>query len=247
MDYRVGNKGLRALWLGLAVGVLALVVFALTVSASKPAEAAKSGSCGAFSVITGGQTFRGDQDRTIPAARVGQTIQVRGTFVRFEIAASTFAVQNYRLTGARSGDPAKDLATEPTTIFLSKVPLHGKTLTSPVSLAISNEGVVLERNGGGQDIKIQAKDCPQGGLFQMEPEPGIRERNTLAPGFTYEAGTPGQDSPLCFTNGRFAGYDSPEFATLISSTARVATWRVTAGGRVGGVLGEDALEAGCTV
>lgn len=82
-----------------------------------------------------------------------------------------------------------------------------------MDLDISNEGVVLQRGDGTQDMKIQAKGCPQGGLFQMEPEPGITETNTLGPDFTHEAGTPGQDGPLCFTNGRFSGYDSPELAT----------------------------------
>jgi hypothetical protein len=70
------------------------------------------------------------------------------------------------------------------------VPLHGKTLTSPVSLQIGNESVVLERSSGGQDMKIQAKDCPQGGLFQMEPEPGTRERNTLGSDFSYTSQPP---------------------------------------------------------
>lgn len=232
-----------------AAALLALAAALVALSAApQPAEAAKSGTCRPFSVTTGGQTFRGDQDTVVPAARVGQTIQVRGRFVRFSVAASTFAVRDYTLTGADSGDPDKDLPiNSPTVVFESKVPLHGETLNGPLSIGLSNEGVVLERAGGGQDMKIQAKNCPQGGIFQMEPEPGTRERNTLGPGFTYEAGTPGQATSLCFTNGRFAGYDSPELATLISSTAKVATWQVPAGGRVGGVLGEDAIENGCVV
>jgi hypothetical protein len=124
------------------------------------------------------------------------------------------------------------------------VPLHGKTLTSPVSLKIGNESVVLERRGGGQDMKIQAKDCQQGGLFQMEPEPGTRERNTLGPDFRYTSQPPGQ-TRLCFTNDDFSGYDSPELATLVSHTDSVATWRVKPGGRIGMVIGEDAVEGGC--
>jgi len=125
----------------------------------------------------------------------------------------------------------------------SKVPLHGKTLTSPVSLQISNESVVLERSSGGQDMKIQAKDCQQGGLFQMEPEPGTRERNTLGSDFSYTSQPPGEER-LCFTNGHFPGYDSPELATILSHTDRVATWRVASGGRIGMVIGEDAVEGG---
>jgi hypothetical protein len=125
------------------------------------------------------------------------------------------------------------------------VPLHGKTLTSGVRLDLNNEGVVLKRSGGGQNMKIQAKDCQQGGLFQMEPEPSTRERNTLGPDFTYTVQPPGEER-LCFTNGRFAAYDSPELATLVSNTEKVATWRVAAGGRIGMVIGEDAVEGGCT-
>jgi hypothetical protein len=114
-----------------------------------------------------------------------------------------------------------------------------------VSLDISAEGVVLERSGGGQDMKIQAKDCVQGGLFQMEPEPGLRERNTLGDAFNYTVQPPGEER-LCFTNGSVPGYDSPELATLIDNTAKVATWQVAAGGRIGMVIGEDAVEGGCT-
>ena len=55
---------------------------------------------------------------------------------------------------------------------------------------------------------------------------------------------PGEER-LCFTNGRVPGYDSPELATLVSNTNKVATWRVASGGRIGGVIGEDAVEGGC--
>jgi hypothetical protein len=124
------------------------------------------------------------------------------------------------------------------------VPLHGKTLTSGVRLDLNNEGVVLKRSGGGQNMKIQAKDCQQGGLFHMEPEPGTRERNTLGDSFVYTNQPPGEER-LCFTNGRVPGYDSPQFATLISNDTKTATWRVQAGGRIGMVIGEDAVEGGC--
>jgi hypothetical protein len=56
---------------------------------------------------------------------------------------------------------------------------------------------------------------------------------------------PGQER-LCFTNDRFSGYDSPELATLVSHTDKVATWRVASGGRIGMVIGEDAVEGGCS-
>ena len=236
------------LWLGVAGAVLLLVCSILLGYLTTPAEAAKGGTCESFAVSTGGTTYRGDQTRTIPADRVGDRVRVDGTYIEFNVRSRDFATLNYRHTGVDSPRPDKNLPIGPdgTTIFESKVPLHGQTLTSPVSLKIGNESVVLERNGGGQDMKIQAKDCQQGGLFQMEPEPGTRERNTLGPDFTYTTQPPGE-TRLCFTNGRFPGYDSPELATLLSRSDdnKVATWRVASGGRIGMVIGEDALEGGC--
>jgi hypothetical protein len=57
-----------------------------------------------------------------------------------------------------------------TEIFTQKVAAHGKTLTSGLSLELKDEALVLQRRGGGQRMKIQAKDCHEGGIFQMEPE-----------------------------------------------------------------------------
>lgn len=241
----VGSKGsLLRLW---AAGAALLVaVSVLFWSVPSPAEAAKGGTCAAFSVTTGGNTYRGDQDRIIRDGRVGERIRLRGKYIMLNVRASDFAVFNYRHTGANSPDPDRNLPIGPegTTIFESKIPNHGETLGGGVSLDINNEGVVLERSGGGQDMKIQAKDCQQGGLFQMEPEPAATETNTLGPDFSYTAQPPGEER-LCFTNGRFSGYDSPEFATLVGNTEKVATWDVASGGRMGMVIGEDAVEGGC--
>jgi hypothetical protein len=241
------NFRLHLLWLGIAFAMLLLSGIALLASVPSPASAAKGGTCEGFKVTTGGRTFSGDQDRTIRASRVGENIQVRGTYITFNVRSSDFAVLNYRHTGANSPRPDKNLPIGPegTTIFQSKVPNHGETLTSGVSLNLNNEGVVLERSGGGQDMKIQAKDCQQGGLFQMESEPGTPETNTLGADFTYTGQPPGQER-LCFTNGQFSGYDSPELATLVSNTNKVATWNVQSGGRIGMVIGEDAVEGGCS-
>lgn len=239
-------RGARAyLWLLAGGAVLLLSGLIVLGSTPAPADAAKAGTCQAFSVTTGGTTYSGDQDRTIRAGQVGPTIQVRGKYIRFNVRTSDFAVMNYTHTGANSPRADKNLPIDaPTVIFASKVPNHGKTLTSGVSLEINQESVVLQRSGGGQDMKIQAKDCQQGGLFQMEPEPGTTETNTLGPDFRYTAQPPGQER-LCFTNDLFSGYDSPELATLVSNTNKVATWRVQSGGRIGMVIGEDAVEGGC--
>lgn len=232
-------------WLTMGIAILAAIVSAAMVSTPEPAQAAKGGTCAGYSVTTGGVKYTGDQRRMIP---VGATIQVRGTYNTFDIRSSDFAVFNYRHTGAKSprADKNLDIPAGGIQIFQSKVPLHGKTLAGRVSLEISAEGVVLERSGAGQDMKIQAKDCVQGGLFQMEPEPGTRERNTLGPEFSYTSQPPGEQR-LCFTNGKVPGYDSPELATLVSRSEdnKTATWRVASGGRIGMVIGEDAIEGGC--
>src|SRR3712207_8317412 len=61
------------LWTVAAAALLALAAALMALSAApKTAEAAKGGTCESFAVTTGGQTFRGDQDRTIRAAAVGE-------------------------------------------------------------------------------------------------------------------------------------------------------------------------------
>ncbi|MGH3318325.1 MAG: hypothetical protein ACRDO0_19445 [Nocardioidaceae bacterium] len=85
-----------------------------------------------------------------------------------------------------------------------------------------------------------------GGLYQMEPEPGVAERNTLGADYRFTQQRP--DGPLCTTHvgGRFSAYDSPELATLASNSATQSRWRVASGGRIGFVVGEDAVEGGCS-
>ena len=208
-----------------------------------PASAAKGGTCASFNVVVNGQTFSGDQKRTINGPIT--SIAVDGTYTEFSVNPATLAVNNYVHTGVASPRPDKNLPFNGrTTIFASKVPQHGRTLTGPLSLEINNESLVLQRSGGGQSMKIQAKDCHQGGLFQLEPEPGTVEVNTLGADWHYTGVAPGS-SRLCISNGRIAAYDSPELATLQSFTPQQARWLVASGGRIGFVIGEDAIEGGC--
>jgi hypothetical protein len=79
----------------------------------------------------------------------------------------------------------------------------------------------------------------------MEPEPDTTETNTLRPRSSSTRASRPRESRLCFSNGRFRGYDSPQAATLVSFTANTATGNVAAGGRIGMVIGEDAPEGGC--
>ena len=231
--------------LAAAAALACLIGVSALGNSAPPAEAAKDGSCAGFAVTAAGRTYRGDQDRRLRAAQVGETIEIRGRYVRFAVDARTFTVRDYTLTGVDSPRADKNLPIDaPTVVYESKVPDHGKTLTSAVELDLNNEGVVLRRNGGGQEVKIQAKDCAQGGLFQMEVEPGVRQINTLGPDFAY-TGQPTGEERLCFTNGAFAGYDSPQAAELLGRTEQEAEWAVQSGGRIGMVIGEDAEEGGC--
>jgi hypothetical protein len=227
----------------LGVAITAATVAAAPFGGTSPAMAAKGGICEGFKVVVNGQTFSGTQKRTINGPI--NSIFVDGKYIEFHVAPATFRVNNYVHTGVPSPRADKNLPFNGrTTIFTSKVPNHGKTLTSPLSLEINAESLVLQRSGGGQSMKIQAKDCHQGGLFQMEPQPGTTEVNTLGTGWHYTGRAPGS-SRLCISNGRISAYDSPELASLISFTAQQARWNVQAGGRIGFVIGEDAVQAGC--
>ncbi len=67
-------------------------------------------------------------------------------------------------------------------------------------MELDEEDLVIMRNGTGLSMKIQSKDCAQGGIFQMEPEreDGTRTRivHTLANGA-------GALTPFYFDNPRF--------------------------------------------
>jgi hypothetical protein len=231
----------------LTAGVVAALSLGAVALTETTATAAKAGTCEGFTVTVGARSFTGNQRVTIPAAQVGQSINVTGRYVTFSVVASTFETRDYTLTGADSPRPDKDLPLDgPSVVFTSKLPQHGDVLDGNLSLRLSNEGIVLERAGVRQDMKIQAKDCAQGGLFQMEPEPGVVETNTLGPDYRYLQQTP--EGRLCITHvdGLFSAYDSPELATLLTNTPTQADWQVQAGGRVGFVVGEDAVEGGCS-
>lgn len=221
---------------------LAAIAFAgLALLSATPAQAGKD--CGAFAVIfPDGTTFAGKQSRTIPAAaiaRAGQVVLVRGQYIEFTVNLATFEVVNYTMTGRPA--PTDITGGTRTVVFASKFPEHGTTLTGDVSLNLSNEQLVLQRSGGGITMKIQAKDCTQGGLFQMEPSRTIFYTHQLAPGFGYFFDARGR---LLSTNGVVVERESPETATLqaVSPDGTASRWLVQAGGRMGAVFGEDATE-----
>lgn len=117
---------------------------------------------------------------------VGNTLQVRGRHVRFDVNLTTGGVRNWTLTGALN--PGR-LVTQPTVIFTEKTPLHGQVLNQTERLRNDRGDLVLIRTNGVVEVKIQAKDCSQGGIFQMEIErddkPSTRVRHVLAPAVFY--------------------------------------------------------------
>jgi len=102
---------------------------------------------------------------------------------------------------------------------------------------------VLSRGSGGK-VKVQAKDCATGGIFQQEVEAGtpVTATHTLAAGMYYF--TNPYTGKINFGDGtRFRGKDSPQAATKNSQSERVTTRTIASGGRLGQVLGEDGRRA----
>ncbi|GAM98608.1 predicted protein [alpha proteobacterium U9-1i] len=165
---------------------------ALSFIAAPQAFAANSEGCegGGFRIagLINGASTQSVGRTTLAANRFGSTIQIVGRYVEFTIVTSTFAVENYVFTGAANNlDMTGGVRT---VVWSERRPDHrGATLSGGISVDIRDEDIVIEREGSAVSMKIQAKDCAQGGIFQMEPE---REDNTatrithvLAPGVFY--------------------------------------------------------------
>lgn len=211
-----------------AFGSMLMAVVAMGVFAS-PAHAKKS--CSAFSVTIGTKTYSGKQDILVPANMVkNQKAHVKGKYADFFVDMNTFKVTNYVLNG--------------TPVFTSKVPTQNGALNSSLFLKLNNEQLVLERSGSGedQDLKIQAKDCDNGGTFQVETDSAGQQTNTLASGINYCL-LDSVSGRLFFTNGPLLGYDSPQLATNTAWSSSTSDWSLQAGGRIGMVTGEDAEQA----
>jgi len=219
---------------------------------------AVAGTTGDFAVTVNGRSYDPASGREIrlqgitPAGR----ITVRGVHVTFAIDPATLGVYDYALTGA--ADPQR-MVTAPTVVFASKVPvltpaqLAGVRLTE---LRLRDGVLVVEFASAAGKFKIQAKDAPQGGIFQMEQEFAgpVTFVHTLGPTLFYFVnpftskinfgdGVPGDS-----THQMLLGKDSPQVATKTYQDGRTTRWTVQPGGRLGGVLGEDAIElsAGAT-
>ena len=135
-------------------------------------HAASSAGCegGGFSIVLpGGATVSGSTATTVAAASLGSSFKVRGKYVEFDVVSSTFGLVDYAFTGAPN---ALDITGGVrTVVFARKTPDHrGLTLTGSLNVQPKDTDVELSRVGPGLSMKLQAKDCAQGGVFQMEPQ-----------------------------------------------------------------------------
>ncbi|HST24346.1 MAG TPA: hypothetical protein VLR90_24815 [Blastocatellia bacterium] len=139
---------------------------------------------GGFTVLG----LSGKQKKTVSASSVGSSFLVKGKYVEFTVDAATFGIRNYTLTSAPNDlDITGGVRT---VVFASKIPDHrGIVLNSGVLVDLNNESLVLKRTGHGLAMKIQAKDCAQGGVFQIEVERGDKSAtvftHVLADGVFY--------------------------------------------------------------
>jgi hypothetical protein len=214
-----------------------------------PAEAATSSGCtgGGFAVTSGGRSFSKADSSRLPASTL---LNVRGRYIEFDFAPVTGNVYNYVYTGA--ANPESMTSGVRTPVFAAKTVDLGAVLTKDVEARVDGTDLTLLARGGSAKVKIQAKDCATGGIFQQEVESEASTKpvvftHTLAPGMSYFVNP--YTNKVNFGNGGvFRGKDSPQVATRLSQSAGVAVWSVASGGRMGGVLGEDAVElsAGAT-
>ncbi|MGA8211869.1 MAG: hypothetical protein WB441_00700 [Nocardioidaceae bacterium] len=189
------------------MGALALPLLAVGGPAG-PAIAASSKGCdgGGYRVLQQSPGFAG----TVAAPR-GRFV-VTGRYTSFTVDPATFAVYDQGFTGAPNVlDQTGGVAT---TVYASKVPNHrGLVLTSRITLSLDKEGLVMTRTGPGLSMKLQAKDCAVGGIFQMEPSRGDGTRtrivHTLAPSVFY--------------------YDNPRFRARVGQYLGSACTSVTTG------------------
>ncbi|MEF2975652.1 hypothetical protein [Subtercola sp. YIM 133946] len=244
--------------LGLA-GTAALVAAAVvtgSVALAAPASAKTAATTGDFSVTVNGTTYNpaSGKDVKLDNLKVTSTIAVRGVNVGFDISPTTLGVYNYTLTGAPD---AQRMVTKPTAIFASKVPTltaAQRSGTTLKSLELKDDTLTVLFTTAAGKVKVQAKDGAQGGIFQLETEFAVPVEfvHTLAPGIFYFVNPFTNkvnfgDGTDAVTSGAGAhqmllGKDSPQVATKTFQSGTVTKWIVQPGGRLGGVLGEDAIE-----
>jgi len=234
-----------------AAAVLSLAATTLAGS-TVPAQAATSSGCadGGFRVsLPGGGSVSGSQSAKISTGSLASdaVLKVTGRYVEFEFAPVTGNIYNYVYTGAANPQSLTNGVRTP--IWESKTLSLGPVLRTEVEVRTDGGDLQLLARGKAGKVKIQAKDCATGGIFQQEVEAGstVRATHTLAANMYYYVNP--YTGKVNFGDGSdFRGKDSPQVATKVSQGERVTVWDIASGGRMGQVLGEDAVElsAGAT-
>lgn len=153
----------------------AAIAAALFLFPADKALAADSEGCegGGFTIKqVNGTVLAGQGSSTIPASSLGEVFLVQGRYNQFLVVSASFGIRDWAFTGAPN--PQDITGGRFTPVWASKTPdLGGNVLTSAVDVRNDGPDLVIKRSGTGDtDMKIQAKDCATGGIFQMEPERG---------------------------------------------------------------------------
>ena len=167
------------------------LVAALLAPATASAASSKGCDGGGFTLrLADGSQVKPGLEGSIAASKLGAgtRIQVVGKYVTFAVDPVTFGVYDYAFTGAPN--PLDQTGGRRIVLYAGKVPDHrGLTLTSGATLETDKENLELDRTGTGLSMKITAKDCANGGIFQVEPERGdgttTRFTHTLGPDAFY--------------------------------------------------------------
>ncbi len=163
------------------IRAIGMLVLGLLMTMADRSFAASSAGCvgGGFTLLG----LSGNQRTSVPANSVPSSFLVKGKYVEFTVDAVTFGVRDWTFTGA--SNPLDITGGRRTTVFASKMPDHrGLVLNSAVEVDTSDEALVLTRTGPGLTMKIQVKDCANGGVFQME----IERTDATATVFTHVLG-----------------------------------------------------------
>ena len=185
--------------LGRASGALVVSVgLTLAPPAVVPSQAASSAGCEGGGFVISGLNDRStigiDGRFTITADNLGPSVLVDGKYVEFTVVSETFGVEDWTLTG--EPNPLDITGNRRTVVFDSKTPDHrGLVLTGDVTVERKGTDIILVRQGPGLTMTIQAKDCANGGIFQME----VERNDATATRFTHVLG-----------NGVFY-FDTPSF------------------------------------
>ena len=246
----------------ISVGRAAVVIAAVVAGSfalAAPASAKTSADGGDFAVTVGGQTLNPAAGKSLKLENLAAsgTIAVRGRNVGFDIDTADLGVYNYTLTGAPD---TQRMVTSPTVVFASKVPTLSAAQLAGAKikqLEVKDDTLTVLFTTSLGKYKIQAKDGAQGGIFQMETEFAgpVEFVHTLGTGVFYfvnsftgkvnfgtgvDAVTQAQSATGY--HQMLLGKDSPQVATKTFQSGSVTKWIVQPGGRLGGVLGEDAIE-----